>query len=182
MDGVSARAYGSQGQQRSLVLALKLAEADVLEQEGGEAPVILLDDVMSELDAGRQHYLLNRLDGRQVFLTCCEPARSSAWRKARCLKCGEEKFMYLHLGQDTVIKMDEIVGIFNMETSTISKTTRNYLAQAEKAGKVVNVSMELPKSFVLCRDSQNRETVYISQISSSTLLKRTGYIDEISNV
>ena len=52
--------------------------------------------------------------------------------------------MYLHLGQDTVIKMDEIVGIFNMETSTISKTTRNYLAQAEKAGKVVNVSMELP--------------------------------------
>ena len=68
-----ARAYGSQGQQRSLVLALKLAEADVLEQEGGEAPVILLDDVMSELDAGRQHYLLNRLDGRQVFLTCCEP-------------------------------------------------------------------------------------------------------------
>ena len=80
--------------------------------------------------------------------------------------------MYLHLGQDTVIKMDEIVGIFNMETSTISKTTRNYLAQAEKAGKVVNVSMELPKSFVLCRDSQNRETVYISQISSSTLLKR----------
>ena len=87
--------------------------------------------------------------------------------------------MYLHLGQDTVIKMDEIVGIFNMETSTISKTTRNYLAQAEKAGKVVNVRME---SFVLCRDSQNRETVYISQISSSTLLKRTGYIDEISNV
>ena len=45
----------------------------LLEQEGGEAPVILLDDVMSELDAGRQHYLLNRLDGRQVFLTCCEP-------------------------------------------------------------------------------------------------------------
>ena len=43
--------------------------------------------------------------------------------------------MYLHLGQDTVIKMDEIVGIFNMETSTISKTTRNYLAQAEKAGQ-----------------------------------------------
>ena len=56
------------------------------------------------------------------------------------------------------------------------------MSQAEKAGKVVNVSMELPKSFVLCRDSQNRETVYISQISSSTLLKRTGYIDEISNV
>lgn len=73
VDGVSARAFGSQGQQRSLVLALKLAEADVLEQESGETPVILLDDVMSELDTGRQNYLLNRLDGRQVFLTCCEP-------------------------------------------------------------------------------------------------------------
>lgn len=90
--------------------------------------------------------------------------------------------MYLHLGQDTVIKIDEIVGIFNMETSTISKTTRMYLAQAEKSGKVVNVSMELPKSFVLCRDGKNRETVYISQISTATLLKRTGYIDGISNV
>ena len=90
--------------------------------------------------------------------------------------------MYLHLGQDTGIKKDEIVGIVNMETSTISKITRNYLAQAEKSGKVVNVSMELPKSFVLCRDEKNRETVYISQISSATLLKRTGYIDEISNV
>ncbi len=73
VNGVSARAYGSQGQQRSLVLALKLAEADVLEREGGEAPVVLLDDVMSELDAGRQNYLLNRLVGRQVFITCCEP-------------------------------------------------------------------------------------------------------------
>ena len=65
--------YKRQGQQRSLVLALKLAEADVLERESGETPVILLDDVMSELDTGRQNYLLNRLDGRQVFLTCCAP-------------------------------------------------------------------------------------------------------------
>lgn len=73
INGMSARAYGSQGQQRSLVLALKLAEADVLEREGGEAPVVLLDDVMSELDSGRQNYLLNRLNGRQVFITCCEP-------------------------------------------------------------------------------------------------------------
>lgn len=90
--------------------------------------------------------------------------------------------MYLHLGQDTVVRVDEIIGIFNMETSTISKTTRNYLADVQKSGKVFNVSMELPKSFVLCCDKHGKETVYISQISSATLLKRTGYMDEIANV
>ncbi len=90
--------------------------------------------------------------------------------------------MYLHLGQDTVIKVSDIVGIFDMETSTISKSTRNYLSAAQKEGRVVNVSMELPKSFVLCCDKKSRIIVYITQISSSTLLKRTGFIDEISNV
>lgn len=73
VNGLSARAFGSQGQQRSIVLALKLAEAQILEEACGEKPVILLDDVMSELDAGRQDYLLNQLTGRQVFITCCEP-------------------------------------------------------------------------------------------------------------
>jgi DNA replication and repair protein RecF len=73
VDGISARSFGSQGQQRSIVLAMKLAEAQVLQQITGEAPVIFLDDVMSELDAGRQDYLLNHVKGRQVFLTCCDP-------------------------------------------------------------------------------------------------------------
>ena len=50
--------------------------------------------------------------------------------------------MYLHLGQETVVKMDSIVGIFDLDTSTISKFTRDYLTQAEKSGKVVNVSMD----------------------------------------
>lgn len=92
--------------------------------------------------------------------------------------------MYLHLGQDTVIKMDEIIGIFDMETSTISKSTRDYLAQAEKDGRVVNVSMELPKTFIVCRGKKmNAERkVYVSQISSSTLLKRSRFIENISNV
>lgn len=90
--------------------------------------------------------------------------------------------MYLHLGQDTVVKMSEVVGIFDLETSTISKITRDYLAKAEKSGKVVNVSMEMPKTFILCKDNKKNITVYISQISSSTLLKRTKYIDGIANV
>lgn len=67
-----ARAFASQGQQRSCVLALKLAECRILEEGGGEPPVVLLDDVMSELDEGRRRYLLNHLEGRQIFITCCE--------------------------------------------------------------------------------------------------------------
>ena len=50
--------------------------------------------------------------------------------------------MYLHLGQDTVVKMSEVVGIFDLETSTISKITREFLAKAEKSGKVINVIKE----------------------------------------
>ena len=93
--------------------------------------------------------------------------------------------MYLHLGQDIVVKTEEVLGIFDLDTATISKNTRNYLAHAEKQGWVVNVSTELPKSFVVCStqgDGPARVTVYISQISSTTLLKRTCYIDGISNV
>lgn len=70
----SARVYASQGQQRSAVLALKLAEASVLREETGEQPVALLDDVMSELDTTRQDYVLNHIHGWQVFLTCCDPS------------------------------------------------------------------------------------------------------------
>ncbi|NLX93788.1 MAG: DUF370 domain-containing protein [Clostridiales bacterium] len=90
--------------------------------------------------------------------------------------------MYLHLGQDTVVAFDEIIGIFDLDTSTVSKTTRDYLKRAEQSGLVVNVSMELPKSFTVCKDAQNKTTVYISQISSATLLKRTGFIQGLSNL
>lgn len=68
------RNFGSQGQKRSAVLALKLAEAEILKETTGEQPVVLLDDVMSELDTGRQDYILNHIDGWQVFITCCDPA------------------------------------------------------------------------------------------------------------
>lgn len=74
IDGLSARTYGSQGQQRSAVLAMKLAEAAVLREITGEQPIALLDDVMSELDVSRQDYILNRIKGWQVFITCCDPA------------------------------------------------------------------------------------------------------------
>lgn len=72
---LDARQFGSQGQQRSCVLALKLAECSVLETITGEGPIILLDDVLSELDAQRRDYLLHHIQGRQVFLTCCEDVK-----------------------------------------------------------------------------------------------------------
>lgn len=74
IDGLSARHFGSQGQQRSCVLSLKLSEAALLRQTLREQPVVLLDDVMSELDTRRQDYILNQMDGWQVFVTCCDPA------------------------------------------------------------------------------------------------------------
>lgn len=72
--GLDSRLYASQGQQRSAVLSLKLAEARVLKETINESPVLLLDDVMSELDRYRQDYILNNIGGCQVFITCCDPA------------------------------------------------------------------------------------------------------------
>ncbi len=72
INGFSAKEYSSQGQKRSICLSLKLAEANIIEQKIGEKPVTLLDDVMSELDKGRQNYILNHIKDRQVFITCCD--------------------------------------------------------------------------------------------------------------
>lgn len=72
INGISARNFGSQGQKRSVALALKLAEAEVINKNVGEWPVILLDDVMSELDVHRQNFILNHIEGMQSFLTCCD--------------------------------------------------------------------------------------------------------------
>lgn len=72
INGSSARSFGSQGQQRSCVLALKLAEASLLNEITSEKPLALLDDVMSELDESRQDYILNHIKDWQVFITCCD--------------------------------------------------------------------------------------------------------------
>lgn len=89
--------------------------------------------------------------------------------------------MYLHLGQNTVVRTVSVVGIFDIENTSTSRLTRSYLSQAEKSGQVVNVSTELPKSFVVCREGK-RTVVYISQISPATLKKRMGYLSELSNL
>ena len=80
--------------------------------------------------------------------------------------------MYLHLGHSTVITTDDLIGIFDMDVTTVMKSSRDYLSKAETDGQVVNVSYELPKSFVVCSDGNNSKKVYITQIAPSTLLKR----------
>ena len=67
-----AKNYASQGQTRTAALSLKLAEREILLKETGEYPILLLDDVLSELDSGRQEFVLNRLNGGQTLITCCE--------------------------------------------------------------------------------------------------------------
>lgn len=74
INGISARSFGSQGQKRSVALAVKLAEAEVIRKKTGECPIFLLDDVMSELDPIRQDFVLNHIEGMQAFLTCCDPS------------------------------------------------------------------------------------------------------------
>lgn len=91
INGISARKFGSQGQQRSCVLALKLAEANVLKNKTGEQPIALLDDVMSELDEQRQDYILHHIDGWQVFITCCDPDTILRLKKGRTFKIEKGK-------------------------------------------------------------------------------------------
>ena len=72
IDKNPAKAFGSQGQVRTAALSLKMAARDIFYQDTGEWPVLLLDDVLSELDHRRQEYVLNRITSGQVFITCCE--------------------------------------------------------------------------------------------------------------
>ena len=72
IDGHPAKIFGSQGQTRTAALSLKLAQREIFQEETGEWPVLLLDDVLSELDPRRQAFVLNRIQGGQIFITCCE--------------------------------------------------------------------------------------------------------------
>lgn len=86
LNGTNARNYGSQGQQRSIALSLKLSQAEVIKDISGEYPVCLLDDVMSELDPLRQGYILNHISGWQSFITCCDPSNIENLEKGKIFK------------------------------------------------------------------------------------------------
>ena len=92
--------------------------------------------------------------------------------------------MFLHLGGDVVIKTENIVGIFDLDSTSVSKWTRSFLSVSQKEGRIINVSYELPKSFIVTKENNSRfgsltdaGNVYISQISAATLLKRLNSLE-----
>lgn len=88
LDGISVKAFGSQGQTRTAAISLKLSERELLRRDTGEEPVLLLDDVLSELDAARQDFVLNQITSGQVLITCCEPGRVTKIGKTIEIRAG----------------------------------------------------------------------------------------------
>ena len=86
IDGAPAKSYASQGQTRTAALALKLAAREIFHANGGEWPVLLLDDVLSELDHRRQEFVLNRITSGQVFITCCEEEKLTRLREGKAFR------------------------------------------------------------------------------------------------
>ena len=80
--------------------------------------------------------------------------------------------MYLHLGQSVVVHQKDILGIFDLDNTTSSFRTRKFLVRAEREGRTVTVTDDLPKSFVLCQGKDGKAVVYLSQLSSATLRGR----------
>ena len=80
--------------------------------------------------------------------------------------------MYIHLGQNQVINMKDVIGIFDIENTSVSKNTREFLVKMSKKNKVVYVNEDLPKSFVIAK-KDNDSIIYITSLASSTLKKRT---------
>ena len=89
LSGIDLKAYGSQGQTRTAAISLKLAQRELMGREWGEEPVLLLDDVLSELDPGRQDFVQNQIVSGQVFITCCEPGRFTKLGKTVEIKKGK---------------------------------------------------------------------------------------------
>jgi len=91
LDGVSLKSFGSQGQTRTAAISLKLAEREIFRDDTGEEPVLLLDDVLSELDARRQDFVLNQIKTGQVFITCCETDKLTEIGQVFCVEKGTLK-------------------------------------------------------------------------------------------
>ncbi len=79
--------------------------------------------------------------------------------------------MYLHLGSDIIVNMKDIIAVFDMDNTTVAKSSRAFLAKAQQEGEVISAAEELPKSYIVT-SYKGQTRVYLSSISPSTLLKR----------
>ena len=84
INGMAARDFASQGQTRSAALALKLSEAEIIRRKNKTCPVVILDDILSELDQTRRNFVINNIDKSQVFITCCNMDDLSALQGGKC--------------------------------------------------------------------------------------------------
>ena len=91
LNNIDLKAYGSQGQTRTAAISLKLAQRELMKRESGQEPVLLLDDVLSEFDPGRQDFVLIKIVSGQVFITCCEPGRFTKLGKTIEIEKGQVK-------------------------------------------------------------------------------------------
>jgi extracellular matrix regulatory protein B len=89
--------------------------------------------------------------------------------------------MFLHIGGDVVIPLKNVIAILDIDTTTISKDTKEFLKVAEEEGFIKSISTDLPKSFIIT-ENDKKSKIYLSPISSVTLQKRSGFIEDISNV
>ena len=80
--------------------------------------------------------------------------------------------MYLHIGQNVIIPFRDVVGLFDLDNTSASRLTRSFLERAEKEGRLVNVSDDLPRSFVLCSGQEGPPVVYLCQLSTAAMLRR----------
>lgn len=92
-EGKDIKIYGSQGQHRSAVLALKLAQADIVREDSGEYPILLLDDIMSELDSNRRAYLVNKIKNKQVIITCTDADETGMSKEANLIHIDDGKII-----------------------------------------------------------------------------------------
>ena len=79
--------------------------------------------------------------------------------------------MYLHLGNDCIVRKKDIIGIFDLENTSLSKDTKDFLADASKKGEVIYLTMDIPKSYIVC-EKEGKKIIYVSLLSASTLRKR----------
>ena len=86
INGSDLKLFGSQGQQKTAILVQKIAEVELFKEEMGEYPILLLDDIMSELDNIRQDYVMNKLDNMQIFITCTDKERFTSMEKGKFIK------------------------------------------------------------------------------------------------
>ena len=176
VNGRSARQVLSQGQVRTAALSLKLADREIHRSAVGEYPVMLLDDAVGAgpqaagvcikshfRRSGVHHLLRKRLAG--------PPAGGAAVSHP---KRGGAFVSYLHIGQNAMIPEKRIIGIFDLDITSQSRRTREFLEKAEREGVVVPVTEDIPKSFLVCDHPYHRQIVYISQLNPQTLQKRRG--------